>query len=67
MSYDSPKIFYPIILLNVLEKHIKKVIRERHQFHLISNNFIYPDQMGGLKQWSTTDAGVFLTHLIYLG
>ena len=31
---------------------------------MIANNFIYPNQLGGLKQCSTTDADLFLTHLI---
>ena len=40
-SYDSPKVFRPIVLLNTIEKLIKKFIGERLQFHLISNNFIH--------------------------
>ena len=41
-SYDSPKTFRPIILLNTLGKLIEKVIGERIQFQLISKNFINP-------------------------
>jgi len=41
MFYDFPKIFHPILFLNTLGKLIEKVIRERLQFHLISNNFIH--------------------------
>jgi len=48
----------------MLGKFIEKVIGERLQFQAISNNFIHPNQLSGLKQWSTTDVGVFLTHLI---
>ena len=66
-SYNLPKIFHSIVLLNMLGKLIKKVIRERLQFQVISNNFIYLNQLGGLKQQSTTDAGTFLTHLIHSG
>jgi len=62
--YDSPKSFCPILLLNMIEKLIEKVISECLQFHLIVNNFIHPSQLGGLKQCSTTDAELFLTHLI---
>jgi len=51
----------------MLGKLIKKVIRERLQFQVISNNFIYLNQLGRLKQQSTTDAGTFLTHLIHSG
>ena len=40
-SYDSPKSFQPIILLNTLRKLIEKVIGDIFQFHLISNNFIH--------------------------
>jgi len=66
ISCDSPKSFWPIILINILGKLIEKVIGRRLQFHLISNNFIYPNQLGNLKQHSTTDADIFLTHLIWL-
>ena len=66
-SYDSPKSFRPIVLLNMLGKLIEKVIRERVQFHVTSNDFIHPSQLGGLKFKSTTNAGVFLTYIICLG
>ena len=65
--YDSPKSFCLIVLLNMLGKLIEKVIRERIQFHTISNNFVHPHQFGGLKQWSTADVGMFLTHIIQSG
>jgi len=48
--YDSPKAFRPIVLLNTIRKLIEKVIGERLQFQLISNNFIHLSQLGGLKQ-----------------
>jgi len=38
-SYNSPKLFHPIVLLNTTGKLSKKMIRERLQFHSISNNF----------------------------
>ena len=45
MSYNSPKAFRPIVLLSTLgkliEKVIEKVIGERLQFHVVSNNFIH--------------------------
>jgi len=66
-SYDLPKSFHPIVLLNTLGKLIEKVIGERLQFHVVSNDFIHPSQLGGLKFKSTTDAGVALTHIIQLG
>ena len=48
-SYDSPKAFQPIILLNTIGKLIGKVIGKRLQFQAISNNFIYQCQLEGLK------------------
>ena len=66
-AYNSFKIFYLIVLLNILEKFIKKVISNRLQFQAISSNFIHPNQLGGLKQHSTTNVKVFLTHFIYSG
>jgi len=41
-SYDSPKSFKPIVLLNIVDKLIKKVIRERLQFTIAANDFIHP-------------------------
>jgi len=66
ISYNSPKSFQPIVLLNTLSKLIEKVIGEKMQFHSISNNFVYPSQLGGLKQYSITDTGFFLTHIVQL-
>jgi len=66
-SYDSLKSFWPIVLLNTTGKLFKKMIRERLQFSLISNNFVHPCQLGGLKHRSTTNADVALTHLIRVG
>ena len=67
LSYDSPKYFHPIVLLNTLGKLFEKIIGERLQFHLISNDFVYSCQLGGLKHQSTTDMGVILTHFIWSG
>ena len=47
-----------------LGRLIEKVIGERMQFHPTSNNFIYSNQLGELKQYSTLDVGIFLTYLI---
>ena len=62
--YDSPKAYWPIVLLNTIGKLSKKMIGERLQFHTISNKFIHQSQLGGLKQRSTIDAGVVLIHII---
>ena len=64
--YNSSKSFRSIILLNTLGKLIKKVIGNRLQFNLISNNFIHQSQLGSLKQRSMSDAGITFMHFIYL-
>jgi len=51
----------------MLGKLIKKVIGERIQFHIVTNDFIHPSQLGRLKFKSTIDAGVTLTHIIRSG
>ena len=48
-SYDSPKIFCPIVLLNMIGKLIEEVISKRLQFQVILKNFIHLCQLGGLK------------------
>ena len=67
LSYDSPKSFHPIVLLNTIGKLIEKVIGERLQFLIVSNNFIHSSQLGGLKFKLTINAGVALIHIIHLG
>ena len=54
------------MLLNTTNKLFEKIIGERMQFLLISNNFIHLYQLGGLKYKSTTNAGIALTHFIRL-
>ena len=66
-SYDNLKAFWPIVLLNTIGKLIEKVIAERLQFIVASNDFIHPSQLGGLKFKSTTDTGTVLTHIIRSG
>ena len=63
-SYNSLKVFRPIILLNTVDKLIEEVIRECLQFNMASNDFIHPSQLSGLKFKSTIDVGVALTHII---
>jgi len=62
--YDNMKAFCPIVLLNMLEKLIEKVMSNRIQVYSIAFNFLHPNQLGSIKQHLTTDAGLFLTHLI---
>jgi len=63
-AYNSPKAFYSIVLLNIFSKLIEKVISKRIQIYSIVNNFIHLNQLGGLKQYFTVDAGLYLTYLI---
>ena len=67
MSYNSPKAYQPIVLLNTINKLFEKVISKRLQFLSIFYTFIHSCQLGGLKQRSTTDVGVVLTHFICMG
>ena len=57
-SYDSPKSFKPIVLLNTVGKLIEKVIRERLQFAMAANNFIHSSQLSSLKFKSTIDMSI---------
>jgi len=66
-SYNTTKAFRPIVLLNTLGKLIEKVISHRLQFHLLDNGFLDPNQLGGIRQRSTIDMGMYLTHLIQTG
>jgi len=65
--YNNLKAFHPIVLLNTLGKLIEKVIAERLQFTVVSNNFIHLSQLGDLKFKSTADAGIVLTHIVWSG
>ena len=65
MLHDQLKAFRPIVLLNTLGKFIKKVIAERLQFTVTSNDFIHPSQLGGLKFKPTINASVALTHIVW--
>ena len=65
--YDSSKVFRSIVLLNTLGKLVERVIGERLQFYVVSNNFIHQSQLSGLKFKSTSDAEVTLTHFICIG
>ena len=67
LSYNTPKTFHPIVLLNMLGYLIEKVLKDRLQAHSITSGFIHSNQMGSIKQHSTTDAGIFLTYLICMG
>jgi len=59
------KALRPIVLLNTIDKLIKKAISNRLQFQSILKEFIHPCQLGSLKQCSTTDMDIVLTHIIH--
>ena len=63
-AYDTPKAFRPIVLFNTLDKLIEKMIARRLQFDAVKYSILHPNQLEGMAQWSTEDAGVFLTHLV---
>jgi len=66
-SYSTPKSFRPIVLLNTIGKLIEKMISNRLQFDMIKFDLVHPNQVGGVRQSSTEDAGLFLTHLVRTG
>ena len=66
-AYNTHKAFRPIVLLNTLGKLIEKMVARRLQFDTIKYGILYPNQLGGVAQWSTEDAGVFLTYLVQVG
>jgi len=66
-SYSTPKSFRPIVLLNTLGKLIEKMISTRLQFDGVKFGLFHPNQFGGIRQRSTEDAGLFLTHLVRTG
>jgi hypothetical protein len=66
-SYSTTKLFQPIMLLNTLGKLIKKMISTRLQFDSIKFGVFHSNQLGGIQQWSTKDAGLFLIHLVKVG
>ena len=66
-AYNTPKTFRPIILLNMLGKLIEKIIVRWLQFDAVKYSILYPNQLGGVVQWSTEDTGVFLMHLVRAG
>ena len=50
-----------------LGKLIEKMIARRLQFDAVKYGILHPNQLGGVAQWSTEDAGVFLMHLVRAG
>ena len=66
-AYDIPKAFRPIVLLNMLGKLIEKMIARWLQFDTVKYSIFHPNQLGGVAQRSTENAGVFLIYLVWAG
>lgn len=66
-TYSTPKLFRPIALLNTTGKLIEKLISNRIQFDSVALDIFHPNQLGGIRQHSTEDAGLILTHIICTG
>ncbi|CAA7265605.1 unnamed protein product [Cyclocybe aegerita] len=66
-SYAVPKAFRLIILLITFGKLIEKMIANRIQFDTVKHDIFHPNQLGGIRQRSTEDAGLILTHLVRAG
>jgi len=48
--YNTSKTFQYIILFNTIGKLTEKVLSNKIQVYSITSNFIYPNQMGGIRQ-----------------
>ena len=66
-SYDVPKAFRPIVLLNTMGKLLEKMIANCLQFEAAKEGILHPCQFGGVCQNSTENAGIYLTHLVCTG
>ncbi|CAA7270642.1 unnamed protein product [Cyclocybe aegerita] len=54
----------PIVLLITFGKLIEKMIANRIQFDTVKHDIFHPNQLGSIRQRSTEDAGLILTHLV---
>ncbi|CAA7261906.1 unnamed protein product [Cyclocybe aegerita] len=66
-SYAVLKAFRLIVLLITFGKLIEKMIANRIQFDAVKHDIFHPNQLGGICQRSTEDAGLILTHLVRVG
>ncbi|PPQ94891.1 hypothetical protein CVT25_004372 [Psilocybe cyanescens] len=65
--YSAPKAFRPIVLLNTVGKLIEKMLSNHIQFNGVASDVFYPNQIGGIRQRSTKDAGLILMHMVCTG
>ena len=61
-DYTVPKAYRPIALLNCLGKVAEKIIAARLNYLAEKHHLLDPEQMGGRKQRSATDAALALIH-----
>ncbi|KXN92824.1 hypothetical protein AN958_06206 [Leucoagaricus sp. SymC.cos] len=66
-SYSTPKLFRPIVLLNMIGKLVEKMLSACLQFNDIKYDIFYSNQLSSIQQRSTKDAGLFLTYLVKIG
>ncbi|PPQ94128.1 hypothetical protein CVT25_007913 [Psilocybe cyanescens] len=66
-SYSAPKAFRPIVLLNTVGKLIEKMLANCIQFDGVASDVFHPNQIGGIRQQSTEDAGLILMHMVHAG
>ena len=67
LSYDVLKAFWPIILLNTMGKLSEKMMANHLQFEAAKEGILHLCQFGGVRQNSTEDVGIYLTHLVCTG
>jgi hypothetical protein len=67
LCHDTPKMFHPIVLLNTIGKLFEKMLAQCMQYDTVQLGIFHPNQLGGIKQHSMENAGVFLTYLIHAG
>ena len=63
-SYNVPKAFRPISLLNTIGKLLTKVIATRMQYDCLRYGILHPGQCGGIKKHSAVNAGVILASFV---
>ena len=64
-SYNVPKTFRPIILLNMMDKLFEKTIANWLQFEAAKEGILHPCQFRGVCQNSTENTEIYLTHLVH--
>jgi hypothetical protein len=55
------------MLLNTIGKLFEKMLAQCMQYDAVQLGIFHSNQLSGIRQHSTEDAGVFLTHLICAG